>query len=1750
MLSISLLMSDIANAMRWDFPSGTDGWTGRNCDTSTSGGGNIYCVTNTILSDPGIVSPSNLNLSATQNQIINFSMASQWADSTGYIYFTTTSSLSFDEAKKVLLSVTNNGGWYTYSVDMSTNSAWTGTISQIRIDSALNGLPNKPVGFDWIETKPKIVTPTLSLSKITMQAGEQVILTCDLTSVGAGRTVSFFIQNGSTSVGGSPAQRTANSSGVATWTLGAETNWMPSVSIRCRDESTQVVSAWGGPITINTPTVTPTLSLSKTTMQIGEQVTLTCDLTSVGAGRTVAFFIQNGSTSVGGSPAQRTANSSGVATWTLGAEMNWMPSVSIRCRDESTQVVSAWGGSITINTPTVTPTLSLSKTTMQVGEQVTLTCDLTSVGAGRAVAFFVQNGSTSVGGSPAQRTANSSGVATWTLGAETNWMPSVSIRCRDESTQVVSAWGVPITVTASSISSTWTPLYRSYNSAEKDHFYSTNQNEKNGPVNKSGYTFEKIEAYIYNAQQSGLIPLYRFYYASTKMHYYTTDLGNPSPGYTEGPTIVGYVYPNPIENTVPMYHLEHVTNSDHFFTISDFERKNAAKDFGYNDQGVAFYAARNALNAPLAGKPVVRQNGIDLASGNFIPYDSHVDFSNPPGVAFPFVFARTYNSMNSSDDGPLGPGWTHSYEIKVFEDPINSIAIVTWGNGQDDYYKVNSDGSYTPSQGIYDKLTKTLGSYILTTKDKTKYTFVETIINGNYLGQIVEIKDKNGNTMQFGIDPAYDPPLLAYVIDGSGRRYDFTYTSFADAQARGWKFRRLEKITESNAGNLTRTINFGYDPNDQKGLLTSFTNAEGKITQYGYDSENRLNRIVLPRGNVITANYENGTGQLKNFQADDLQVSLSYNQDITTSTGTIKGTTLTSTTNGISRTISASHDKWRINVNKDGKGNEQRPTAWDNNCVMLPTQLQDGKGKIWRRTYDPNTCNLTSSITPTPLNETTIYTYDTNDPELLRQITDPKNDVVKYEYDGNGNRVKSITVVNGVDRVISITPKSNGQVQSIIDPKGRVTQYDYDDKGYPRLITDNLGKQTISTYDGGGRLLSTTDADGVTMTYTYDNLNQKRTAKDLLNRITNFDYDDNGNLFKVTDPRRVITQYSYTPRDLVETITTAGPTKNVRQAKYAYNDAGQVNKITNALDRSWEIGFDAAGNLTSAKTPLGMIDNFPDYDANGNLQRQVDRSNREIFYTYDEAGRKKTAVITGGPTYKYNYLPDGLVQEIKRGDFTVGRFAYDGRKNLTSYTDPFTDSAGVTVSYTYHEDGQIKTITYPGNKTVTYNYDGRGLLDTVTDWLNRATRYEYSDAGRLKKVLYPNNASIEYVRDSLGHVPIVRNKQGDGTLIVEYAVNEFDPLDAPKQITETGGISQTLAALNESAGYDANNRIQSQGASTFTHNPLGETLTRGATTFTWSNNDLPGLLNNITDGATTKLYAYDGMGNRVSRTVDNVTTRYVLDVSGEMPNVLAETDATGSIKAYYIHGLGLTARVLPNGTTRYYHYDRIGNTVALTDDNGNVTDHYAYANPFAFGMAKDGNTENPFTFVGQHGVMDDGNDIFYMRARYYDAKAGRFFSEDPIGFEGGDLNLYAYVGGNPVVGIDPKGLSTAMSTPEMLLPTKKDSIAQIERNLQYSHLKDNLIQSNLLINEKGLRFISRIIKPFSDFMCSNGNMLGKSNNKGRDRILNILCISDDINNGRNPIESVFEGFIDDIVGKVLVIRMITLKNLGCPLCIM
>jgi len=212
---------------------------------------------------------------------------------------------------------------------------------------------------------------------------------------------------------------------------------------------------------------------------------------------------------------------------------------------------------------------------------------------------------------------------------------------------------------------------------------------------------------------------------------------------------------------------------------------------------------------------------------------------------------------------------------------------------------------------------------------------------------------------------------------------------------------------------------------------------------------------------------------------------------------------------------------------------------------------------------------------------------------------------------------------------------------------------------------------------------------------------------------------------------------------------------------------------------------------------------------------------------------------------------------------------------------------------------------------------------------------------------------------------------------------------------------------------DVDNRMLTAGSETFRYdnnvNLLNKIQGGSVTNYTWDFNDM---LTQVNSGLNTYIYQYDGLGNRVARIENGTETRYV--------GGLAETDSSGNIIAYYVYGLGLISKITPSGQAYYYHYDGIGSTVGMSDSLGNMVNKYAYD---AFGkvLNEEESVPNPFKYVGQFGVMDEGNGLLYMRARYYDPEVGRFISKDPIGFAGRDINFYSYVANKPVNLIDPDG---------------------------------------------------------------------------------------------------------------------------------
>ena len=142
-------------------------------------------------------------------------------------------------------------------------------------------------------------------------------------------------------------------------------------------------------------------------------------------------------------------------------------------------------------------------------------------------------------------------------------------------------------------------------------------------------------------------------------------------------------------------------------------------------------------------------------------------------------------------------------------------------------------------------------------------------------------------------------------------------------------------------------------------------------------------------------------------------------------------------------------------------------------------------------------------------------------------------------------------------------------------------------------------------------------------------------------------------------------------------------------------------------------------------------------------------------------------------------------------------------------------------------------------------------------------------------------------------------------------------------------------------------------------------------------------------------------------------------------DLVAEYDAANALQRRYVHGPGVDELlVVYEGATTtaksWLYKDHLGSIVATADATGASTALYSYG-PYGEPNTTSGQR---FRYTGQQ--LIGGLGLYYYKARFYSPTLGRFLQTDPIG-TADDMNLYAYVGGNPVNFNDPSGLAAAQA---------------------------------------------------------------------------------------------------------------------------
>jgi RHS repeat-associated protein len=188
----------------------------------------------------------------------------------------------------------------------------------------------------------------------------------------------------------------------------------------------------------------------------------------------------------------------------------------------------------------------------------------------------------------------------------------------------------------------------------------------------------------------------------------------------------------------------------------------------------------------------------------------------------------------------------------------------------------------------------------------------------------------------------------------------------------------------------------------------------------------------------------------------------------------------------------------------------------------------------------------------------------------------------------------------------------------------------------------------------------------------------------------------------------------------------------------------------------------------------------------------------------------------------------------------------------------------------------------------------------------------------------------------------------------------------------------------------------------------------------------------MAESGTSAMLAYDGFGNRVSKTVGGVITKYLVDELNPTgySQVFDEMGA-GGVTRTYTYGLQRISeeqQISSAWTPGFYGYDGGGTVRQLTNSSGSVTDTYEY-DGFGNLLNSTGTTPNAYLYRGEQFDTDLG--LYYLRARYYNPLTGRFMSRDPNDPKLMDVNRnpidpktlhkYLYAGGDPVNMIDPRG---------------------------------------------------------------------------------------------------------------------------------
>lgn len=830
------------------------------------------------------------------------------------------------------------------------------------------------------------------------------------------------------------------------------------------------------------------------------------------------------------------------------------------------------------------------------------------------------------------------------------------------------------------------------------------------------------------------------------------------------------------------------------------------------------------------------------------------------------------------------------------------------------------------------------------------------------VGRLITAEDESGNVTRFERDAAGNPSA---IVAPGGQR-----TTLA-VDANGY----LSRI-ENPAGEAVELSS------TSGGLLTGVREPGGATHSFGYDLGGLLVRDEGPAG-VQTL--------FRSALAGGWTVTLA------SPGGRARAYEVQRLGNGNIRTaeVAAGGARTETIVARDATSTTTFPTGTTLETLVGPDPRFGMQApiieKLTRRSPGGKVTTMTASRTAELTNPADVMS-------LVRQ-TDTVSQV---------SRGSARTEYVAAPRTLRTTSLGGRSVVRTLDAKGRVvriepaegitpTTFDYDALG--RVVRADQGaRSVVYGYDDRNRLVSRTDAAG-TRTWTYDDADRALTATLPGGRLHQMTYSADGRLASVTLPSGAVHRFAYSAAGDLARYEPAGSAAYQR----SFSAEQELQTVTLPGGREQAHGRQAITGLPTGISYVEAATAF-EYDGAGRATRaawtaggggaqqtsfaydgdlvtsaaSTGLANSSYAYEYDNDFELVGATLDSQPKTVLARDFDGLV--TSNGAFSIAR-AGPGR------SESRISGAGLTVDVTYDVFGRLATRTHAVGATQVYR------LELAYDDANRVTsRTETAGTGA---------TTLDYAYDSAGQLTGVAGP-GDG----EAYTYDADGNRLSRRLPD-GTI--------EAASYDARGTLVSRGLVDYVFDADGFLSRRGDDVFEYS---ARGELLEATVGGTTVSYGYDAFGRRVSRTEGGATTQYLYG-NPESPLEVTATKTGGVLTTYFRDDHGRLYALERAGSRYFVATDQVGTPKVVTDSAGVVVRSLQY-DTFGVPATGSGTFSLPFGFAG--GLADEVTGLLRFGFRDYDPEAGRWTARDPVLFQGGQTNFYAYAANDPASRYDSSGL--------------------------------------------------------------------------------------------------------------------------------